>query len=45
MNDFRDKASVFSKAVRQWVGDSPYKAAGFGSACAFLGYLSSYWPF
>ena len=45
MNDIRDKASAFSYAVRQWVGDSPKKAAAFGFACAFVGWLSNFWPF
>lgn len=44
MSEIRDKAQVFSTAVRQWVGDSPTKATAFGGVCAFLGYLASYWP-
>ncbi len=39
MNDIRDKAEVFSSAVRKWVGDSPYKATAFGLACAGVGAL------
>ena len=45
MADFKYKASVFSRAVRQWVGDSPYKAAAFGFVCALIGYGTSIWPF
>ena len=45
MNEIRDKAHVLSRAVREWVGDSPKKAAAFGVACFFLGWLSNFWPF
>ncbi len=44
MNEIRDKAHVFSRAVREWVGDSPGKAAAFGAACAVVGYLANFWP-
>ena len=45
MSEFGDKAEAFSAAVREWIGNSPVKAAAFGGACAVIGYLSSYWPF
>ncbi len=44
MNEIRDKAQVFSRAVREWVGDSPGKAAVFGIVCAIVGYLVNFWP-
>ena len=38
------KASAWAQSVGQWVGDSPYKAAAFGGACAVVGYLANIWP-
>ena len=45
MNDVKDKASAWAKAVGQWVGDSPWKATTFGVACGVLGWASNIWPF
>ena len=41
MNEIRDKARVFFRAVRQWVGDSPGKATAFGVACFVFGYAAN----
>ena len=45
MNEIRDKASKFTIEVKNWVGNSPLKAAAFGAACAVVGWGSSFWPF
>ena len=34
----------FADEVKEWVGNSPYKAATFGGACALIGYLANIWP-
>jgi hypothetical protein len=39
IDEIQDSLETFSYATRQWVGDSPKKAAAFGFVCAALGYL------
>jgi len=39
MGDGKEKATAWAKAVGQWVGDSPYKAATFGAVCVLIGII------
>lgn len=39
-----DRAEDFLDEVKEWVGNSPWKATAFGVACAVIGYLVNFWP-
>ena len=34
----------FADEVKEWIGNSPYKATAFGAACFALGWLANIWP-
>ena len=36
--------SEFLDELKEWVGNSPTKAAAFGGVCGLVGYLLSIWP-
>ena len=43
----KTEAKMFADEVKEWVGNSPYKAAAFGIACGLLGSVwgyVEYWP-
>ena len=43
MNGSKDKVSAWARTVGAWVGDSPWKAATFGVACAVAGAILQAW--
>lgn len=44
MNDIEDRAKAFADELKEWVGNSPWKAAAFGLLCAVCGYVVNFWP-
>ena len=40
----KEELGAFALEVREWVGNSPVKAAVFGGACGVVGYLLNIWP-
>ena len=39
------KVTVWAKAVGDWAGDSPYKAATLAGVFGVIGYVLNIWPF
>lgn len=44
MNDIKAEARQFADELKEWVGNSPWKATAFGLMCAVIGYLMNFWP-